>query len=109
MEFSDNAGHPADQTDSVDLQHALVTGVVGPGRPGAAGAVVSPHVQPPLKATLAEDLQEGCVVTTAVVIVHSSVLGPQCNRLNLLSICRFLISMFAWWTEWTDPPEVRNW
>ena len=88
MEFSDNTGHPADQTDSVDLHHALVTGVVGPGGPGAAGAVVSPHVQPPLKATLAEDLEEGCVVTTAVVIVSGSVLGPQSNRLNLLSIWR---------------------
>ena len=89
MEFSYNAGHPADQTDSVDLQHALVTGVVGPGRPGAAGAVVSPHIQPPLKASLTEDLQEGCVVTTAVVIVHSLVLRPQRHRLNLLSTWRF--------------------
>ena len=88
MEFSDNTGHPADQTDSVDLQHALVTGVVGPGRPGAAGLVVSPHVQPPLKASLPEDLQEGCVVPTAVVVVNSSVLGPQGYWLNLLSIWR---------------------
>ena len=53
VEFSDNTGHPAHQTDSVDLQHALVAGVVGPGGPGPAGPVVSPHIQPSLKTSLA--------------------------------------------------------
>ena len=88
VELSDDTGHPPDQADSVDLQHALVAGVVGPGGPGPAGPVVSPHVQPPLKTSLAQHLQEGCVVSTAVVVVQSSVLGPERDWLNLLTIWR---------------------
>ena len=54
MELSDDAGHPPDQADSVDLHHALLTAVAGPGRPGGAGGAGVPHhLPPPLEASLA--------------------------------------------------------
>ena len=87
MELSDDAGHPPDQADSVDLHHALLTAVAGPGRPGRAGGGGVPHhLPPPLEASLAQELQEGRVVPTAVV--HGSLVRPQPqpHRLDVLSI-----------------------